>query len=36
MVATAEAIEQELSCGPDGFIRRFIADDERSKSQATA
>jgi GH15 family glucan-1,4-alpha-glucosidase len=31
MVATVEAIERELSCGPDGFIRRFgadIGDDE--------
>jgi glucoamylase len=31
MVATVEAIKRELSCGPDGFIRRFgadIGDDE--------
>ena len=32
MVATVEAIERELSCGPDGFIRRFIADDEQDEA----
>lgn len=26
MIATVEAIERELSCGPDGFIRRFRDD----------
>ncbi len=28
MVATVEAIQRELSCGPDGFIRRFGADPD--------
>jgi len=28
MVATVEAIRRELSCGPDGFIRRFATDSD--------
>ncbi len=38
MVATVEAIERDLSCGPDGFIRRFGADpdDEAGPGRANA